>query len=250
MIASILIQDGYAVQSFGYNVLKPLGNPLALVENLARWNVDEISITDIGVTKKNYSINYPLIHKISKYTHGTPLIYGGGIRSTEDAAKVIEAGADRIIVENSVLSNDLEFSELKEEIGAQAIMMSLPLIERSKNIYVYNYTDGRMSKLRNYIDFFNNINISELILIDVINEGSYKTDFNISLIENDYFKNKSIICKGGIRDTNVCIDILQRDNVSAVMLGNVLNLAELNYLKFKKAIISNNANLLRNYHEV
>ena len=107
VIASILVNNGYAVQSFGYEKYLPLGDPKILVENLARWKVDEIVITDISSSRNQSSIDFDLISNVSNISKGTPIIYGGGIASSKDASLVIQSGADRIVIENAFVKNKL-----------------------------------------------------------------------------------------------------------------------------------------------
>ena len=55
IIGVITIYNNLAVQSFSYSKILPLGNPKILLENLDRWNTDEIIILDFSVTKENNS---------------------------------------------------------------------------------------------------------------------------------------------------------------------------------------------------
>ena len=107
IIASILVNNGHAVQSFGYEQYLPLGDPKILVENLARWKVDEIVITDISCSRTQSSIDFDLISDVANISKGTPIIYGGGITSSKEASLVIQSGADRIVIENAFVKNKL-----------------------------------------------------------------------------------------------------------------------------------------------
>ena len=119
LIAAIIIKDGIAVQSFGYKHYKPLGDPIALAQNYARWGSDELVVLDISATRENHEPRLDLIAHISEVTAGTPLIYGGGLRDVEQVSSVISAGADRLILDDCLLSETNKIKEISEFIGRQ-----------------------------------------------------------------------------------------------------------------------------------
>lgn len=245
IIASILINNGHAVQSFGYEKYLPLGDPKILVENLARWKVDEIAIIDISCSRTQSNIDYDLISNISNISCGTPIIYGGGITSSKDASSVIQSGADRIVIENAFVKNKLTPEEVADEIGSQAIIMSLPTIITEKKIYYYDYIDKKQIDLSTLEDLINNPFISELLVTDLVNEGSIFNNFNKEIIKNSIFENLDIICNGGINNSEICNNLLIDNNVKAIMIGNKLNHSELSYLSTKNQLSTRAQNLLR-----
>ena len=67
---------------------------------------------------------------------------------------------------------------------------------------------------------------SELLLIDWKNEG-FKNSFNEALLKHFENKKVQIICFGGISDTKQISSLLNRNQVSAIGIGNFLNYKEL-----------------------
>ena len=127
LIGVVTVKDGWAVQSFGYQRYLPLGKPECLIKNLDRWGADEIFIQVIDRSNQKIEPDFPLLESIGKLGLSTPLIYGGGIRNVADGVKVIQYGADRLVVD-ALLHDDLqEVQFLSERLGAQAVIASLPL---------------------------------------------------------------------------------------------------------------------------
>ena len=100
IIGVITIYNNLAVQSFSYSKILPLGNPKILLENLDRWNTDEIIILDFSVTKENKGPNFEIIKELGQTIKNTPVAYGGGIRNAGDAIRIINMGFERVIVDN------------------------------------------------------------------------------------------------------------------------------------------------------
>ena len=94
--ASIIVRDGIAVQSFGFNKYLPIGDPLICAKNYDRWGADEILVTDISATLNNSGPDFDLISRIGNSNISTPLIYCGGIRSSSHASRILGFGFERI----------------------------------------------------------------------------------------------------------------------------------------------------------
>ena len=139
IIASVIIKDDLAVQSFSYKKYLPLGKPEVVVENLNWWGADEIIIIDIDRTRQKKEPNYKIIDQIVKKNLSTPLMYSGGIRTKYDAKNVVNSGVERICVENIINENPKVINDISGVIGAQAIVLSIPIVVKKNNVYYYDY---------------------------------------------------------------------------------------------------------------
>ena len=63
----------------------------------------------------------------------TPLIYGGGVSNLESAKKVINLGADRILIESALFNNYNYVKEISLFLGSQALILSLPIVIEKNN---------------------------------------------------------------------------------------------------------------------
>lgn len=238
LIGVVTVKEGWAVQSFGFGRYLPLGKPECIVENLDRWGADEIFVQLIDRSVTNLGPDYKLLKKLAGLALGTPLIYGGGIRTVEEGVKVIQSGADRITVD-ALLHDDLsQVVGLSNKLGAQAVIASMPITKRLNSIewldYRYNTLTPIGEKLTNAIE--QNV-ISEILLIDNQHEGS-PAGFDCALIDLFPYKKVSLIAFGGISTAKQIEDILARPNVAAVSMGNFLNYREHAIQKFKEALES------------
>ena len=106
VIGTIIVRDGWAVQSFSYKNYLPIGKPRCLVENLDRWGADEIIILSIDRSRHKLGPDIKTLKDIAAEGIKTPLIYGGGIFDAETANEVIRCGADRIVLDNMFHNGD------------------------------------------------------------------------------------------------------------------------------------------------
>ena len=225
IIGTVLVRDNIAVQSFSYNKYLPLGDPIVLIDNLEHWGVDEIAL--VVMDRGNKGPDLELIRKISSRGLLTPLIYAGGIKTSENAISVIRHGAERLIIDSLLFDDLASIKEISYQIGAQALIASMPLIISDNKLKHYNYKTKRIHQIS--MDMLNILKknyFSEILAIDFRNEGGLSSYNNSILYEITKLTNLSLIPFGGISENNQIENLLCHPNVSAVMIGNSLNYKE------------------------
>ncbi len=233
LIGVVTVKNGWAVQSFGYNRYLPLGKPECLVENLDRWGADEILVQVIDRSLAAVGPDYELLDKLANLGVGTPLIYGGGIRTVEDGSQVIQSGADRIIID-ALLHDDLSAVKgLGEQLGAQAIIASMPMMIGTQGPEWFNYRTKAMAPINEVLTETIKLGVvSEVLLTDCTHEG-YPASFDDALIDQFPFKNIPLIAFGGISSTEQMRKIFAYPCVAAVSVGNFLSYRENAIQQFK-----------------
>jgi len=238
LIGTIIIKEGIAVQSIGFNKYLPIGSPEYLVENLHRWGVDEIIIISVDRYIKKLGPDINLLNRIVKLGLSTPLTFGGGIRSEEDGIEIIESGAERICIDSIFHDNFNEVEALSARLGKQAIILNIPVQFSNNKLNLIDYKNLEVRSLKEFEKQKIESCISEIILIDMLNEGfNFKFDKNIYI--NFPIKNIPLILFGGINDPKMITEFLNNSNVCAVAIGNSLNYKEHAVQDLKIKIASN-----------
>jgi len=233
IIGTVIIKNGWAVQSFGYNRYLPLGKPECVVENLDRWGADEILILSIDRSSNRLGPDFSLLEKLASLQLETPLIYGGGISTIEEGVKVIGLGADRICVDSLLHDNFNIVRKLSERLGRQAIIGVMPVMANNGIIKWLNYRNKSSLPLKDgMLDNYTKT-VSELLLIDFLNEGS-KDGFNNKILEDFIDVDLSLILFGGLSDGPKIKKLLANKMVSAIAIGNFLNYKEHSIQNFKR----------------
>jgi imidazole glycerol-phosphate synthase subunit HisF len=225
LIGVITVKDNIAVQSFGYKRYLPVGKPEILAKNLDLWGADEILINDIDRSIKFKEPNFSLLEKISNLKLSTPIIYSGGIKNVDDAVNVIKFGSDRIMFETVFFKNSQMVKKISSKIGAQGLILSLPVVKVNNKIFRYCYLSKKLFKISNEVNkFFEKKILSECLITDVINEGSVN-NFNFSILKKIDLKIQMIIF-GGVGSKEKIKQCLYRPNINAIAIGNRLNYVE------------------------
>jgi cyclase len=226
LIGVVTVMNGWAVQSFGYQRYLPLGKPECIVENLDRWGADEILVQVIDASCFNRGPDFKLLARLGRLGLETPLIYAGGIRSLDDGVRLIQLGADRLVVDALVHDAPLVVRKLAEQLGAQALIASMPLSIKQDELAWLDYRNGGTKIIDTLtIDFLRGGFCSEVLVIDWQNEG-VKNGFNQKLIDEFPLRSFPMIVFGGISESIQIREILVREHVAAVAIGNFLNYRE------------------------
>lgn len=237
LVGVITIRDGWVVQSFGYKRYLPIGRPAVVAENLDRWGVDEILVLAIDRSAKRLGPDLKLLEGLSTLSLSTPLTYGGGIRSVEQASTVIQYGAERICIDAAL--HDLgQLREISLHIGSQAVVAALPLgIDDGKVCwYDYVHRNQRAGDVA-LAQLFDHGLISEALVIDWKHEG-IPNGFDLDLLRRFPISSVPLIAFGGLSEVAQLEAVLAMPQVVAAGVGNFLNYKEHAVQAYKESLTS------------
>ena len=238
LIGVLTVKDSHCFQSKKFREYLPLGKPEFLIENLDRWNVDEILVNCIDRTRKGLGPDLDLLKKISKRGLSTPLTYGGGIRSLNDALEVISNGAERVLVDQ-IVSKDLNtLKDICKSLGRQAIIYSCPVLRKNNILYHVDYLNKKKENLKSWFEkYIKEENFSEILIIDYLNEG-HKEGFDFNIIKCLPNISNPFLIFGGLTNPKQINKLLCDNRVVGIGIGNALSFKENNVQKFKSKINS------------
>lgn len=236
LVGVVTVKNGWAVQSFGYRRYLPLGKPECLVENLDRWGADEILVQVIDRSTAGLGPDFGLLERLGALGLETPLIYAGGIRSVSDGIKLVQSGADRLVVDTLLHEDLLSVSGLSERLGAQALIASLPLSWQDGRLEWLDYrlqtstpiSDEVLSLIQSGV-------ISEVLISDWQHEGM-PGGFDQKLVNEFTLEDVPIIAFGGISEHEQMRTLLQSSGVAAVAVGNFLSYREHAIQNYKEVL--------------
>lgn len=236
LIGVVTVKNGWAVQSFGYGRYLPLGKPECLVENLDRWGADEILVQVIDRSAADLGPDFELLERLGSLGLETPLIYAGGIRCVADGVKLIQSGADRIVVDALLHGDLLPVKGLSEQLGAQALIASLPLSWQREGLAWLDYRLRTSSPISDEVlGLIQSGVISEALIVDWRHEGK-PGGFEQKLVEDFSLKDVPLIAFGGISEHEQMRALMQSTRVAAVAVGNFLSYREHAIQDYKEAL--------------
>jgi cyclase len=124
LIACLDVRAGRVVKGVNFEGLRDAGDPAALAARYDAEGIDELVVLDVTATLED---RVALARTVSAVAASIfiPLAVGGGIRSVDDAARVIEAGADKVGINTAALGDPALISRIAGRFGSQAVVVAI-----------------------------------------------------------------------------------------------------------------------------
>lgn len=124
-IIPIILHRGHeAIKGTQFNSWRSIGDVRGQVELFQAREVDELVLLDISATKENRPPDLNLVRSLAE-TCFMPLTIGGGVRSPGDVGKLLENGADKVVINSAALERPAIIGECALKYGAQAVVISI-----------------------------------------------------------------------------------------------------------------------------
>lgn len=124
IIACLDVRDGKVVKGVNFEGLRDAGDPATLARRYNTDGIDEIVILDVTATVEGRQARAATIGAVAREIF-LPLAVGGGIRTEDDAAAAIEAGADKVSLNTAALERPALISTLAKRYGSQAVIVAI-----------------------------------------------------------------------------------------------------------------------------
>jgi imidazole glycerol-phosphate synthase subunit HisF len=136
IIACLDVRDGKVVKGINFEGLRDAGDPAALAARYNREGIDELVVLDVTATIEARQARAQTIRAVAREIF-LPLTVGGGIRTEEDAAAAIEAGADKVSLNTAALQDPSLITRVAARYGSQAVIVAIDGKRRPGGFDVY-----------------------------------------------------------------------------------------------------------------
>ena len=130
IIPCLDVTAGRVVKGVNFVNLKDAGDPVELAARYNEQGADELVFLDITASSDGRDTLVDVVRRTAREVF-IPLTVGGGIRSVEDARRIIHSGADKISVNTAAVRRPELITELSEEFGAQAVVLAIDARRRA-----------------------------------------------------------------------------------------------------------------------
>src|SRR5436189_1959264 len=136
IIACLDVRAGQVVKGVNFEGLRSAGEPAALARRYNGEGIDELVILVVTATLEARRALADTIRAVARELF-IPLAVGGGIRTEDDAAAAIEAGADKVSLNTAALANPALITTLANRYGSQAVVVAIDAKRDGNGYAVY-----------------------------------------------------------------------------------------------------------------
>jgi cyclase len=123
-------KNGRVVKGIQFVNLRDAGDPGELAEAYNREGADELVMLDISASREGRATLMDTVHRVARRLF-IPLTVGGGVRTLEDAQRLLSAGADKVAVNTAAVESPEIVSQIAEHFGRQALVVAIDARRKS-----------------------------------------------------------------------------------------------------------------------
>jgi cyclase len=124
IIPVLLLRNQGLVKSIKFNKHRYIGDPINAVKIFNDLKADELVFLDILASQKKRLISLDFVREVGEEAN-MPFAVGGGISSIEDIRKIINAGAEKVIIGTSAARNPDFIRQAADIFGSSTIVVCM-----------------------------------------------------------------------------------------------------------------------------
>lgn len=124
LVPCLDVRDGRVVKGVRFTELRDAGDPARLAARYEEQGADELVLLDVAASPSARATRVTTVRRV-RAALGIPLTAGGGVRSVDDARRLLSAGADRVSVNSAAVARPELLAELAREFGSQCVVLAV-----------------------------------------------------------------------------------------------------------------------------
>ena len=224
IIACLDVDRGRVVKGVQFQHLRDAGDPAELAAAHARAGADEIVLLDITATHENRKTLLDAVRRTARELF-IPFTVGGGIRTIEDAAAIIEAGADKVSINSAAVADPALITRIAERFGSQAVIIAVDA-KRVGDGYEVFVSGGRKPTGRQAADWVREAEAhgaGEILLTSMDRDGT-GVGFECELTSRVAGAvNIPVIASGGAGVAQHFVEVFDRGRADAALAASIFH---------------------------
>ena len=225
IIPCLDVRDGRVVKGVNFVNLVDAGDPVEQAKAYENQGADELVFLDITASSDNRAIMRDVVERTAGECF-MPLTVGGGIRTLEDIRLMLNAGADKVSLNTSAITNPNLVSEASAKFGNQCIVVAIDAkreVEGRWNVYTHG---GRNRTELDAVEWAKEVErrgAGEILLTSMDCDGT-KDGYDIALTRavSDAVK-IPVIASGGAGNLKHLVDAVKLGGASAVLAASIFH---------------------------
>lgn len=184
VIPVLLLKGQGLVKTVQFDKHRYIGDPINAVRIFNDLEVDELVFLDILASKENRTISANIVKQIGDEAF-MPFAVGGGIKTTRNALDLINAGAEKIILNTAFVKNPQLVSEIAALVGSQSVVVSIDVKKNWLGKYQAFINGGREKVTETLMDLARKaeqLGAGEIIINSITHDGMMQ-GYDLELIQ-------------------------------------------------------------------
>jgi cyclase len=232
IIPCLDVKDGVVVKGVKFRNHEIIGDIVPLAKRYAEAGADELVFYDITASSDQRVVDKSWVTKIAQVID-IPFCVAGGIKSVEDAGKILEMGADKISINSPALSNPELIKDLHDTFGQQCVVIGIDSFfnEETGHYEVHQFTgdETRTQKTAwQTVDWVKEVQARGAgeIVLNCMNQDGVRKGYDIAqLAAVRAVCNVPLIASGGAGEMQHFADVFNQADVDGALAASVFHKA-------------------------
>jgi len=225
IIPCLDVEGGRVVKGVNFVDLVDAGDPVEQARVYDAAGADELTFLDITASHEYRDTIFDVVSRTAEQCF-MPLTVGGGVRSTDDIRKLLQAGADKVSINTAAVYEPELVRNAAEKFGSQCIVVSVDAKSTGEDNFEIFTHGGRKATGLDAIDWakrMTSLGAGEILLTSMDRDGT-RTGFNLSLTRaiSDAVK-VPVIASGGVGTLEHMVEGIRDGHASAVLAASIFH---------------------------
>ncbi len=244
IIPCLDVKDGLVVKGINFEGLKEVGDAVEMGAQYARAGADELVYLDISATKEGRRTFATLVERIAREID-IPFTVGGGIGSVEDAARLLDAGADKVSINSAALAHPALIGQLAGKYGSQFVVVAIDAKCMDGRWICTTHGGSRFTdrELFSWATEAQERGAGEILFTSMDHDGT-KAGYACEVYARlGSLLSIPVIASGGAGSVQDIVDVLTLGRVDAALAASIFHYGEIPIPVLKQALKAANVNV-------
>jgi cyclase len=225
IIPCLDVTGGRVVKGVNFTELRDAGDPVEIARRYDGQGADEITFLDITASSDGRDLILPIIEAVAS-TVFIPLTVGGGVRKVEDVRRLLNAGADKVSMNTSAVTNPQLVFDAAQKHGSQCIVVAIDAKQTGPGKWQVFTHGGRNATVLDAVEWarkMESLGAGELLLTSMDRDGT-KIGFDLGLTRavSDAV-GIPVIASGGVGGLKDLADGVLEGHADAVLAASIFH---------------------------
>ena len=223
IIPVLLLRNLGLVKSVKFKDYRYIGDPINAVKIFNDLRADELVFLDINASNEKRKISLDFVRKVGDECN-MPFAVGGGIRTITDIREVLNAGAEKVVI-NTAASEDPDFiTRAAGEFGSSTIVVCIDVKKKmlgGEHTFIYSGNKSTSYDPVRFASLMQEKGAGELIIQSIDHDGMME-GYNLELIRkiSNSVTIPVVACSGAGKTAHLK-EVVETANASAVAAGSM-----------------------------
>lgn len=241
IIPCLDVKNGQVVKGINFEGLREVGDAVEMGVRYSAEGADELVYLDISASKEERHTFTELVEKIALGIN-IPFTVGGGISTMEDAARLLDRGADKISVNSAAIARPELISDIAEKYGSQFVVCAIDAkcIDGVWRVTTHGGSRLTERELFSWAREAQERGAGEILFTSMDHDGTkagYACEQYAQLAE---MLSIPVIASGGAGSIKDIVDVLTFGKADAALAASIFHYGQISIKELKNCLVSEN----------